>query len=212
MPITSTSSTRPATDPPRLVALQILTWCRTPVEDPGRRSGPKVPDEKRNGIQAGTAGHAELERTIRLIKLQRPASSCNVPHPSHHIQRGATGRASRKPAAGSADATLLSLPPASSPGSSEHPLAENHSRRHRAQSQRSRKPTIKARSRFNPWVSAVRHSFPPSSIPTRKDIRARTAGHDGIAEKSDFSSNVPQYPLRTGCYEARAMLSGASRD
>ena len=34
-----------------------MTWWRTPVEDPGRRAGPKVPDEERKGIQAGTVGH-----------------------------------------------------------------------------------------------------------------------------------------------------------
>ena len=162
------------------------------VQDAGRRSRAKIGTE---GSGRKAERHSGRDRGARRTgadyKVNKVATSRipHVPHPSHHIQRGATGRASRKPAAGSADATLLSLPPASSPGSSEHPLAENHSRRHRAQSQRSRKPTIKARSRFNPWVSAVRHSFPPSSIPTRKDIQARTAGHDGIAEKSDFSSN-----------------------
>ena len=34
-----------------------MTWCRTPVVDPGRRAGPKGPDEERKGIQPGTAGH-----------------------------------------------------------------------------------------------------------------------------------------------------------
>jgi len=29
-----------------------MTWCRVPVEDPGRRAGPKVPDEERKGVQA----------------------------------------------------------------------------------------------------------------------------------------------------------------
>jgi len=52
--------------------------CQGPVEDPGRRAGPKVPDEERKGIVPGSAGNRELKRLTRLIKLQRPAS---VPHP-----------------------------------------------------------------------------------------------------------------------------------
>ena len=32
-----------------------LTWWRTPVEDPGRRAGPKIPDEEPKGMRAGTA-------------------------------------------------------------------------------------------------------------------------------------------------------------
>jgi len=39
------------------VATSRITWWRTPGEGSGRRAGPKVPDEERNGIQAGTAGH-----------------------------------------------------------------------------------------------------------------------------------------------------------
>jgi len=83
VPTASTSSTPPATDPPRPLVWQILTWWKSPVEDPalragpkipgeerdrrsraksgtegfGRRAGPKVSDEERKGTQARTAGH-----------------------------------------------------------------------------------------------------------------------------------------------------------
>ena len=48
-----------------------MTWWRTPVEDPGRSAGPKVPDEERKGIQPGTAGYGERERFTRLMRFQR---------------------------------------------------------------------------------------------------------------------------------------------
>ena len=44
-----------------------ITGWRTPGAAPGRRAGPKIPDEEREGIQAGAAGHGEggLARTIK---------------------------------------------------------------------------------------------------------------------------------------------------
>ena len=64
-----------------------MTWWRTPVEDPARKTGAKTPDkvrgrrsrrsaeakgpdEERKGIQAGIAEHGEVLRSIRLVKLQ----------------------------------------------------------------------------------------------------------------------------------------------
>jgi len=36
--------------------LRSMTWCRTPVEDPGRRAGPKVSDEERKPSYRGCLG------------------------------------------------------------------------------------------------------------------------------------------------------------
>lgn len=44
-----------------------MTWWRTPVVDPSRRSGPKVPDEERKGIRVGTAGHGPAILVVDLI-------------------------------------------------------------------------------------------------------------------------------------------------
>ena len=62
-------------------AVTDMTGWMTPVKDPGRSAGPKVPDGEPKGIQAGTAGHSG---TIAIIDVFDSAlqgvSGGNVPH------------------------------------------------------------------------------------------------------------------------------------
>ena len=57
-----------------------ITWWRVPVEDPGRRAGPKVPDEERKGSRRGWRGMARGS-------VAQGSSGCNVPHYGRVRQR-----------------------------------------------------------------------------------------------------------------------------